>query len=146
MVDIATAVGNTADATRYTALLAELKGKYHTAYFKKVTGTYGSSQTSNLLPLYLNITPPANVPGVVSALAKSVTKHKLGLLSGAMGTRYVFQALAQNGQASLALSIAADIDQPSFGYMALQGPAGGGLGTGKRFYSKDDRSDARQLY
>jgi hypothetical protein len=130
MVDISTAVGNTADAARYNALFTDLKGKYHGAYFDTKSGAYGSSQTSNLLPLYLNITPPALVSGVVTALADSVTTHKLGLLSGAMGTRYIFQALAQNGKAALALQIAADTEQPSFGFMALQGPAGGGLGTG----------------
>jgi len=130
MADMAAALGKPADAAAYAAQLAALKTRYHAKYFHRLSGTYGKSQTANLLPLYLNITPPALVPGVAAALAASLKARKFGLSSGAMGTRYVFQALAEHGQAALALDIATATAQPSFGFMALQGPAGGGLGTG----------------
>lgn len=122
--------GYSKDATEYNRLLRRLKTAYHKAYFRPQEGNYGPSQTANALPLYLNITPPALVPGVVKALGASFQTHKDGLLSGAMGTRYVLQALANNGHQDIALSIVTDTSQPSFGYMALQGPAGGNPGAG----------------
>ena len=130
LADIASALGKSDDAAEYTTLLGTLKSRYHAAYFDNKTGLYGTSQTANILPLFLNITPPALVPQVADAVAASLKSRNLGLTSGAMGTRYVFQALAQSGYADLALDIATATEQPSFGYMALQGPAGGGLGAG----------------
>jgi alpha-L-rhamnosidase len=118
------------DASRYKALFLRLKKAYHKVYFRPVEGDYGTSQTANALPLYLNVTPPALVPGVAKALVASLKAHKDGLLSGAMGTRYVFQALADNGYADVALEIATATAPPSFGFMALQGPAGANPGAG----------------
>eukprot|EP00949_MAST-11_sp_MAST-11-sp1_P001865 g1865.t1 len=118
------------DAIQYNALFDRLKVAYHDAYFNASEGNYGHSQTANALPLFLNITPPALVPGVARTLAKSLQSHDDSILSGAMGARYVFEALAENGFQELALDISTSVEQPSFGYMALQGPAGGNPGAG----------------
>eukprot|EP00946_MAST-07B_sp_MAST-7B-sp1_P000380 g380.t1 len=118
------------DAAEYTNLLNNLKKAYHKAYFRPKDGNYGPSQTANALPLYLNITPPALIPGVAKSLGESFQASKNGLLSGAMGTRYVLQALAENGYQDVAFAVVTETSQPSFGYMALQGPAGGNPGAG----------------
>ena len=69
MVDLANLTSNIKDAAYYATYLATLKTKYHDVFYDAVKGCYkGGSQTAQILPLYLDITPPSAVPSVVKAL------------------------------------------------------------------------------
>ena len=76
LVEIAHASGHAADVAKYNATLQTLKAAYHKAYWDPSTQSYGASQTANLLPLYLDVTPPALVPAATKAYVGAVTKNK----------------------------------------------------------------------
>jgi alpha-L-rhamnosidase len=134
---LAEAVGADADAHKYFALLERLKPAFHHAFFDNKTKAYaGGYQTVQILPLYFNVTPPAQQASVVAALVKSLTsptgpthddKHDCNgttpcLASGFWGTRYALQALAQHGQADLALALSTKTAVPSWGAMVNSKP------------------------
>ena len=76
LVEIAHASGHSDDVAKYNATLQTLKAAYHKAYWDPSTQSYGASQTANLLPLYLDVTPPALVPAATKAYVGAVTKNK----------------------------------------------------------------------
>ena len=125
------------DAHKYSALLDRQKQAFHHAFFDNHTEAYaGGYQTVQILPLYFNVTPPAQQASVVAALVKSLTSptgpthdidHECNgtrpcLASGFWGTRYALQALAQHGHADLSLALATKTATPSWGAMANSKP------------------------
>ena len=76
---------------KYNATLSTLKAAYHRAYWVPKTQSYGASQTANLLPLYLDITPPELVPAATMAYVGAVTKNKYLTNSGIIGAAYMLQ-------------------------------------------------------
>lgn len=134
---LAEAVGIGADAHKYFALLDRLKQAFHRAFFDTSTAAYaGGYQTVQILPLYFNVTPPAQQSSVVDALVKSLTSptgplhdddHDCNgttpcLASGFWGTRYALQVLAQYGHADLSLALATKTAAPSWGAMVNSKP------------------------
>jgi len=134
---LAEAVGVGVDAHKYFALLDRLKQAFHHAFFDNSTGAYaGGYQTVQILPLYFNVTPPAQQASVVAALVKSLTSptgpardvdHDCNgttpcLASGFWGTRYALQVLAQYGHANLSLALATKTAAPSWGAMVNSKP------------------------
>ena len=88
-------LGKTSDAARYAALLASLKQKYHAAFWDAKMNSYGDSQCANALALYLDIPPTAATrAGAQQWLLADLEKRGSVLTTGALGTRYVFAALA----------------------------------------------------
>ena len=137
VAQLAEAVGLSADAHRYSTLLGTLKQSFHHAFFDNHTQAYaGGYQTVQILPLYFNVTPPAQQASVVAALVNSLmsptgpvhdTKHDCNgttpcLASGFWGTRYALQVLAQYGHANLSLALATKTAAPSWGAMANSKP------------------------
>ena len=91
-------------------------------YYNPKTLTYGTSQTSNILALYLGAPEHSNVSAApaVAALVKDIQARGDALSSGALGTRYVFRALVDHGQWAVAMALATKTTSPSFGYMVAQ--------------------------
>ena len=57
------------DAHKYSTLLDILKRAFHHVFFDNHTKAYaGGYQTVQILPLYFNVTPPAQQASVVAAL------------------------------------------------------------------------------
>lgn len=88
MAEIATAIGKTADAARYTARYAANQKAYHTQFhngnaesdvdgFPKTRCCYDSgSQTSNVMALHLNVAPSAAITEkTVAMLVASIYDH-----------------------------------------------------------------------
>jgi alpha-L-rhamnosidase len=123
VADMARRLGKTSDAQFYSAQLANLTQAYRRAY-QLVDGSFGSSQTANVLGLYLNLTSGDEraTAAATAALVADLAKHGNRTLSGLVGVSYIFQALMQAGRHELALSIASALDQPSWGYMVRTGP------------------------
>jgi alpha-L-rhamnosidase len=134
---LAEAVGLGVDARKYFTLLDNLKQAFHHSFFDNHTKAYaGGYQTVQILPLYFNVTPPAQQALVVAALVKSLTSptgpvHDVNhdcngttpcLASGFWGTRYALQVLAQYGHANLSLALATKTAAPSWGAMANSKP------------------------
>ena len=120
--DLADAIGKKDAAAHYAALLERLTQAYRSTY-QGSDGSFGSSQSANLLALYLNLTGNATAAATATAvLVSNLARHANRTQSGLVGASYLLQALTATGQHGLALDIASAVDEPSWGYMVRQGP------------------------
>jgi len=79
-------------------------------------------QTSNLLPIYLNMVPDDRRGQVLSRLLESVHEHHdRHLDTGIIGTRFLFDVLTDNGYGETAYRIATQDSYPGWGYMLKEG-------------------------
>ena len=118
MADLARALNKTADAARYTSLLGALKARYHAAFYNATARNYGASQAANVLSLFLDVPPDAaSRAGAVQWLQDDLVARDYSLTLGALGARYVFRVLQDNGLKHIALAIATKRTRPSFGFM-----------------------------
>lgn len=123
LAQMAKALGNTADAAKYTALASAIADGFTKTYFDADTNVYGTgTQFSYALPIALGIVPAGHEKAVGDKLVADVVAHTDHLTTGFAGTTFVFQALAASGHNDVALRIAERTDGPSFGYMVTQGP------------------------
>ncbi len=82
---------------------------------------YGS-QTSQVLPLYLGITPPEERQKVFSYLLRDVQINcSYHLNTGIFGTRYLLQVLSNYGHPETAYKIVTQTSYPGWGYMIEEG-------------------------
>jgi hypothetical protein len=130
VAEMAEALGKSADAIRFGAAAWSMRDAYHRAYYVPSIGAYGSrcSQAANLMPLVLGCVPDGAMPNVSHALVQSLQQNCTGrseptILTGGVGTRYIFEALVGIGHEALALQLAMKESSPSFGYMVNQGPS-----------------------
>ena len=80
------------------------------------------NQTSNVLPLYLDMVPPEKKAVVLETLLRSVVKYTDHHVdTGILGTRYLLDVLAENGRADDAYKIATRESYPGWGYMIREG-------------------------
>ena len=80
------------------------------------------NQTSNALPLYLDMVPPAKKAKVLESLLRSVVRQQDGHVdTGILGTRYILDVLTRNGHAETAFRMATHESYPGWGYMIDQG-------------------------
>jgi hypothetical protein len=118
-------MGDTAAAASYTAQLKTLKEAYHAEYYNEKSGDYNGgskgAQTSNLLPLYLDIPPTDEIKAKVgAAFVAALEKNNNRTTSGIVGTAYTLQVLRKIGRNDLALQMASEEAKPSWGYMVIQ--------------------------
>ena len=126
IVDMAQHLGKTADAASYNATLHGLRAAYHAKYWDAGAKSYrGGTQTANLMPLILDIPPPAARAQAAAAFVASVEAAGNATDSGLVGASFVLQALVAAGRGDIALSMAMREEKPSWGYMVKQVRAGG---------------------
>lgn len=81
-----------------------------------------SSQTTNLLPLFLHMVPEDKRQKVLRNLVDDiVVTHSYHLNTGIVGTRYLFDVLTKYGYTDLAYKLATQTTYPSWGYMIKEG-------------------------
>ena len=121
--NIADVLGKQRDAQSYQALAKKIKKAFHDKFYDPETRGYGSgSQTSNVLPLFLNMVPEENRGGVLHNLRKSIIyKNNTHLTTGIMGTKYLMEMLSNTGSSSLAYDLSVQTTYPSWGYMIENG-------------------------
>lgn len=123
LVDMATAIGRTADAQYYSSRLSLLKLAYHARFYDSEVGRYNEPGTASwiqshqVFPLYLDITPPEQVPTTVAALVNSIHNQSFHLNCGIIGSRFILDVLTKHGHGDLALTLATNPSCPSWGYM-----------------------------
>lgn len=117
MVNSAELVGNKADAAHYSVLAGEVLDAFNKKYFDASKCTYGTgSQTSNALPLYLDMVPAGKRECVLESLLKDIREHGTRLTTGDVGNRYLFRALADNGQNDVMYAMNNHYDAPGYGF------------------------------
>ncbi|MDO4273849.1 MAG: family 78 glycoside hydrolase catalytic domain [Eubacteriales bacterium] len=91
-----------------------VKKRYATLYSS-------SSQTANLLPLYLGITPENNIEEVLATLVQDLEVTRAWHINtGVVGLKFIFDVLIAYGYEDLAYHLITQITFPSFGYQILK--------------------------
>jgi alpha-L-rhamnosidase len=130
LAQMAEVIGQTSDAEHYRNLAEQIKTAFNNAYFERdqYAGYWMSpvarsvDQTSNVLPLYLDMVPPDKKDAVLNKLLHSIINdHDYHLDTGIIGTRYLLDVLTDNGYADIAYRIATQRSYPGWGYMISEG-------------------------
>jgi alpha-L-rhamnosidase len=96
------------------------KGEYEVNRFAPVDRSSG--QTSNALPLYLDMVPQEEKSHVLERLLHSVVSDQdFHLDTGILGTRYLLDVLSENGYGDVAYKVATQRTYPGWGYMVEEG-------------------------
>ena len=119
MVQMAHATGKSSDATKYHAALEHARTSYHTAFFNASTDDFGPTQTGNALGI---LASPHVEPGAVRQLLTNIHQRNGHLSTGAVGSRWILQALTAANQTEAALELAAQKTGPSWFWFSEHGP------------------------
>jgi alpha-L-rhamnosidase len=118
LAKMATVLGQTADATRYTGLASAIQAGFTARYRDSAPAT----QLAYAMPLALGIVAPDQEQAMLGKLIQDIAAHDNHVTTGFVGTTFVYQALGRYHRNDIALAIAERTDGPSFGYMLANGP------------------------
>jgi len=119
---IATVLGHTDDAARYTQQAAAVRDAFNARLFHPTTDQYDrGSQTANAVPLALGLVPPGHVQGVLANLVADIHAHKDHVTAGDIGFHYVVRALTDNGRSDVLAAMFSRSDSPSYGFQLARG-------------------------
>jgi len=143
---MAGAVNDTATAARMRALAAALAIEFNASFLTSDQSNYGSGlQTENAIALWLGLVPAAAQPKVLASLVASIVENKHHVTTGILGTRSLYEALAQHGRMDLALLLLNQSTAPSYGYMVEHGDVVGSTTLWEKWQADtlpDDQGDA----
>ena len=111
----------------YASLHFQASALYHEVFFQPANGSYGTTQTANVMPLLLGVVPESHRESVVQALITALrdgagSEGDVAITTGGVGARWILQALTAANQTSVALKLASRVKEPSWGYMATTPP------------------------
>jgi alpha-L-rhamnosidase len=144
---VAGVLGRAADAAGYAALASTVLAAFNAAFLDTSTSTYHGNiptayrQTSNALPLYLDMVPAAQVDAVVANLVTDIVSKGNHLDTGIIGTMALFPALTQYGHVDTAYAVATQTTFPSYGYCISLGAT-----TLWEQWQKDPRSHDHSMF
>ncbi len=106
MADIATALGKTADATKYSSMAQSAIATFNQKLLNATTGLYVDGETTTHSSLHANLFPlafglvPADRVAAVTAFVKS-----RGMACSVYGAQYLLEALYASGEADAAMAL-----------------------------------------
>jgi alpha-L-rhamnosidase len=126
---MAAVLGRREDAQQYGKLADSIKTAFNETFLGETQ--YAAirvspidnhpNQTSNALPLYLDMVPPDKKAKVLDSLLQSVVRlQDFHVDTGILGTRYILDVLTENGQAEAAYRMATQKSYPGWGYMLAE--------------------------
>lgn len=127
---IAGVLGREESQRRLETLASRIRSSFNDAFLKD--GEYAvnrfapvdrsSGQTSNALPLYLDMVPKELKSRVADRLLHSVVNEQdYHLDTGILGTRYLLDVLSDLGYTDVAFRVATQRTYPGWGYMVIEG-------------------------
>jgi len=116
-------IGKTEDAKRYFILAQNIKTAFNSKLLDKKRGQYATgSQTSDALPLYLEMVPQEQINSVMANLVADImVQHSGHLSTGIIGSNALVHVLPEHGAADVMYTIATQTTFPSLGYQVMQG-------------------------
>ncbi|MHC0446953.1 glycoside hydrolase family 78 protein [Flavobacterium sp. 3-218] len=115
-------LGKTEDIEKYETLTSEIKTAFNNEFFNSGTKQYGTgSQFSNAVPIFMNIVEPQYKEAVMQNLLADIAAKGDRLTTGDVGNRYLFQALAQNGENETMFKMNNHYDAPGYGFQVKYG-------------------------
>ncbi len=122
MSQMAEVLGNKADRETYTSLAEKTLVAFNNKFWDEKTGGYATNnQSCNSFALFLGAASKERIPRVVANLVKNVEQYNYHLTTGNLCTKYLLEALTENGHADVAFKIATQETYPSWGYMLAMG-------------------------
>ncbi|MFW9951714.1 MAG: family 78 glycoside hydrolase catalytic domain, partial [Candidatus Thorarchaeota archaeon] len=126
---IANVLGKVEDTKNFEIKLENIKNAFNNKFLKNVYDTEKLSpadttvsQTSNVLPLYLDMVPEKKRKHVMKTLLNSIqNEFDYHLNTGIVGTRYIFDVLTDNGYPDIIYKIINQTSFPGYGYMIKEG-------------------------
>jgi alpha-L-rhamnosidase len=98
-----------------------LKGGVYIAH-KLAPSDRTLSQTSNVLPLYLNMEPANKHQSIIISLIEAIkNEYDFHFDTGIIGTRYIFDVLTDNGYPEIIYKMVNQKSFPGYGYMIREG-------------------------
>lgn len=105
------------DEKKYTILSENIRKAFNDKFLDKKTMQYGSgSQFCNAVALFMGIVEPQNKAVVLQNLKADIQKRGNRLTTGDVGNRYLFQALALNGENELMYLMNNHTGTPGYGF------------------------------
>jgi alpha-L-rhamnosidase len=107
MSDIAGIIGMHDDREYFRNLASKIRNMYNSSFLDTLSANYeNGSQMANSFPLYLGIVPESIKSRVLDNLVNDiVVANNTHLTTGVLGTKYMPEALAQEGRADVAWRI-----------------------------------------
>ena len=110
-------LNKTEDITKYETLTSDIKNAFNKEFFNPETKQYGtSSQFSNAVPVFMDIVEPQYKQAVIQNLLADIKAKGDRLTTGDVGNRYLFQALARNGENETMYKMNNHYDAPGYGF------------------------------
>lgn len=79
------------------------------------------NQTSNAMPLYLNMVPDSKKDRILSSLLQSIVRQQdCHVDTGILGTRYILDVLVEHGHGDVAYRMVTHKSYPGWGYMLAE--------------------------
>ncbi|GHV58465.1 hydrolase [Bacteroidia bacterium] len=108
---------NETDEKKYNELAEQIRQAFNARFFNRETKQYASgSQFCNAVALFMNIVEPTDKQAVLENLKADIHAHGNRLTTGDVGNRYLFQALALNGENELMYLMHNHEDTPGYGF------------------------------
>lgn len=120
MAEVATALGQQADADRWTQLATQVKVAFNQHFFHDGIYEYGN-QANYGMALYYGLVDDDNIAAVSAALAQAVRASNYSIKTGEIGLRPTLMALAMNGYNDVVYRMATKTTYPSYGYWVKKG-------------------------
>ncbi len=121
MAEMAQAIGKTAAAADYSALLGKIKAAFNRKYVQADGALSVDTQTAYALALYMDLLPESLRAAAGARLAKKIEANEGRMSTGFLGTRPLLPALSATGQSDLAARLLQSRKYPSWGYEVEQG-------------------------
>ena len=118
--EVATLLGNTADAEYFSELRDKTAAAFHTYFWDEEAQSYGK-WGSNMWALAMGCPTKEREQAALSALVANLAECGNHLHVGFVGWRYLCEILVRFGRADLAWEIINKRDQPSIGWWIEQG-------------------------
>lgn len=110
------------DEIKYRNLSENIKNAFNSKFFNTETKQYGNgSQFCNAVALFMGLTDSQHKQAVLDNLKADIHKHGNRLTTGDVGNRYLFQALALNGENELMYLMHNHTDAPGYGFQIKYG-------------------------
>jgi len=123
LANICRVLGKKEGEEHYTKLAHEIRGVINETWLDPKTGHYATkSQTSEILPLALDIVPQENKKQLIENIARTITQTDGGKLRvGHVGLPAFMESLVENGLGEIVYDAVNHTEFPGWGYMIDQG-------------------------
>jgi alpha-L-rhamnosidase len=121
MQSMATALGRTSDAQKYSALIAHIRDAYQHEFVHADGSVEGNTQSAYVLTLAMGLAPEGLEKSMTDRLISDIKAHEMHLTTGFLGTPYLLSALEEQGRSDVAYDLLLTNTYPSWGYMVSKG-------------------------